>query len=294
MEHLLSYLCNPVYPFTFLSGYGLYISYSHGKRNAAKRLWGLYLKYWVSLLLFVPLACLIGNRDVYPGTWLHVAENVTSLRTSYNGTVWFLFPYSCLVLFSPYIFSCIGRMGRKGWLCTVLFILVTCSLLLHFYGSYFIDHHYVYLLEHVYELLIPFLIGVFCAKEVRYSRLAKRGGAVTLILLATLALLVPMHQWPLGLLYPVYMLMLFLCIALLSLPRFLSQLLRLLGRRATAMWFVHAYFCWYLFSAQFYALRYSLLIYGGLVVVSYIAACLVDTLTATIDRCLQAGFKSAT
>ena len=129
VEHFFSYLCNPVYAFTFLSGYGLYISYNHGRRNNVKRLWGLYLKYWVSLLIFVPLAYFLGFRNVYPGSWLDILENVTSLHTTYNGTVWFLFPYSCLALLSTGIFRWVDKVSRKVLLSSILFILNSATLL---------------------------------------------------------------------------------------------------------------------------------------------------------------------
>jgi hypothetical protein len=73
----------------------------------------------------------------------------------------------------------------------------------------------------------------------------------------------------------------------------LLLLLRMFGRKATGMWFVHAYFCWYIFSAQLYALRYSLLIYVCLIVVSYGVACLVDMLSAAITRCGQTTSETA-
>lgn len=286
-EHFISYLCNPVYAFTFLSGYGLYISYYRGRKNNIQRLWRLYLKYWVSLFLFVPIAYSLGQRHVYPGSWLDILENVTSLRTSYNGTIWFLFPYSCLTLLSSKIFKWVDNVSRNTLLYSILFILVTCSLLLHSYGNYFISHHYIYQLEHIYELLIPFLIGTFCAKEIKYSDYTSQNVTIVFILLLTFSLIIIIHDWPIGLLYPVYMLGIFLCVSLLKLPNSLGIFFSSLGQKATSMWFVHAYFCWYLFSDQLYSLKYSIFIYVTLIMVSYIFAWIVDALSDRVSKCVH-------
>lgn len=44
-------------------------------------------------------------------------------------------------------------------------------------------------------------------------------------------------------------------------PRVLDAFLMEMGRRSTSMWFVHTYFCYYLFHDWIYGFRYPLLIF---------------------------------
>lgn len=292
VERIITSICNPVYAFTFLSGYGLWISYKNrkGAKNHGKRLYKLFLKYWVSLLIFVPIAHLWGDNSIYPGSWRDILENATSIRTSYNGTIWFLFPYSCLVVLSAPLFHYIKRLKRKVLLSIILLNTILCSLLLHFYGSFLITHRYLYQLEHVYELLIPFLIGAFWAKEIKYgNRTLQRGGMILIVLIA-LGFLI--RNLSIGLFSPVYMLSLFICISFLRLPRIWSRMFRTFGQKATGMWFVHAYFCWYIFSDWLYAFKYSIIIYASLVAVSYVSACVVDVISDSLNKLSLHFFNS--
>lgn len=60
---------NPVYFFTFLSGYGLYLSYKKGKSDNFLRVKKLYFHYWFYTIFFVLIGFLLAKPG-YPGGWL--------------------------------------------------------------------------------------------------------------------------------------------------------------------------------------------------------------------------------
>ncbi len=84
--HLFSRCTGPVAFYLILSGYGLYISSKSGrKQNSLKRILKLYVHYWITLILFIPLGCRVIGSQVYPGSFSKFLENVTGWNTSYNG-----------------------------------------------------------------------------------------------------------------------------------------------------------------------------------------------------------------
>ena len=55
-------------------------------------------------------------------------------------------------------------------------------------------------------------------------------------------------------------------------PRWLKAILLELGHKSMAMWMIHTWLAYYLFRPQVYSLRYPVLIFLLLIVVSYILA----------------------
>ena len=109
--HLFSRCTGPVAFYLILSGYGLYISSKSGrKQNSLKRILKLYVHYWITLILFIPLGCRVIGSQVYPGSFSKFLENVTGWNTSYNGEIWFLFPYVLLTISSPFLFHILNKM----------------------------------------------------------------------------------------------------------------------------------------------------------------------------------------
>lgn len=282
LTHILSSLCNPVYAFTFLSGYGLFIAYSsQGRLNVWQRLNALYLKYWLSLIIFVFMGYCLGLGDKYPGSWLIILENVTSWKTSYNGTIWFLFPYSVLLIASPKIFYFLNSIHRIWSYVAVFLLFVVCSMLLHWYGSFLISNHPLYVIEHIAELLIPFIIGMIFVRDIKYSVIKKKlygqGTTVVVLLLFVFCFIgILIRDWPLGLFTPIYVLGLYIYISLINIPKYLSRVLCSLGKHSTSIWFIHAYYCWYFFPNEVYSLKYPIFIFLGLLGSSYISALLLD------------------
>jgi hypothetical protein len=163
--NLLTRCTNPVTFFIFLSGYGLYISFRKGKRGNGKRIAKLYLHYWISLAIFVTIGAFVIGTSKYPGTWQNALINITAWNTTYNGEIWFLFPYMLLALTSPWLFKIMDKMNP-----IILFIITgifhfATYLSIHLYGaSYLYNHMLPYMPILYFNLLFGFTLGMLCAK----------------------------------------------------------------------------------------------------------------------------------
>lgn len=99
LAFLLSRATNPVPFFLILSGYGLYtVIRKNSQYNILRKMRRLYIHYWITLSIFVPLGAWIVGCDRYPGSIITIIKNVTAWHTTWNGEIWFLFPYLLLVV----------------------------------------------------------------------------------------------------------------------------------------------------------------------------------------------------
>ena len=63
--HYMIFAMNPVDFFMVLSGYGLYYTFCHGRRNNLKRTLRLYIHYWITLIISKPITLLSKTKDIY-------------------------------------------------------------------------------------------------------------------------------------------------------------------------------------------------------------------------------------
>ena len=116
---LVYYFAQACYPVTFymiLSGYGLTYLYNQGMlslKKQTKRLFKLYIHYWLVLIIFVSIAYFI-RPNLYKYDLLHIIGNITAIRCNYNGEVWFLFPYASISLTSFPIIHYVYQLKDKN------------------------------------------------------------------------------------------------------------------------------------------------------------------------------------
>lgn len=97
---ILSRASNPVAFFLILGGYGLFRVSQHGDKRRWVRVLKLYFHYWLITVLFVFIGHFL-SPAIYPGSWFVFVANLSSVVTSYNAQMWFLFPYVILSLVAP-------------------------------------------------------------------------------------------------------------------------------------------------------------------------------------------------
>lgn len=257
--------CNPVGCYLFISGYGLYFT-SKARPNMGgqiKRIVKLYKLYWLSLLVFVPLACWL-RPESYPGSWTVSLESITAFRTYWNGEIWFLFPYVVLVLTSKWLFRLLDRVGCLRMM-AVSYVLTFAAMFLvsRYYTAFFRDHYAIYQVVLYFDCLFMFVMGaVFCKCADRefhgpVARLLAQPQWVLLALFALVFLSICIVDFsPYGQLCSLVMISLFVRIEWLGI---IKRGWRLLGRYSTVVWFVHTWICYYCFKDYIYALHYPLL-----------------------------------
>lgn len=287
---LLARGLNPVPFFIVLSGYGFYRMYEGGGKLHFTRVLKLYVHYWITLLIFVPLACMLGFKQ-YPGDIWEILGNLSAWSTTYNGETWFILPYAVTAIASPGIFRAVNRLGSPlGRFCLVGatgLLYFASYLLIHLYGSYLYYHMLVYLPVLFLEFLFPFVLGMELAAcngiERRISeRLGSNMAIVLLLALISIRLCIKT-----GVFQPVFSLLFILIFNAIRLRSTARAFLSTVGKRATSIWLIHTWFCYYLFHDFIYSLGHPFVVFGVTFFLSYLSSLLIDKLRDITFRFLN-------
>lgn len=257
--------CNPVGLYLFMSGYGLYFTHNANRRRGGYlRIINLYKSYWLTLFVFLPIAhCLAPSS--YPGNWLNVIENITAFRTTWNGEIWFLFPYILLVLSCKWVFALLNKLGTMKMLAfTYILYFISIFLVSHCYSSFFAHHYAIYHIVLYFDCLFMFVMGAMFCKHARHEftgpivRLLSLPQPVLLLLFALVFLFgcAVKHGAVYGPFRQAFMIILFVRINWFG---FIKKCFRFLGRYSTMVWFIHTWICYYCFKDFIYSLHYPLL-----------------------------------
>lgn len=300
---LLTYLvraANPVSFFLILGGYGMYCVWQKGDKHRWSRIWKLMQHYWIVLLVFVGIGHFM-FPDKYPGGWLKVLCNVTAFDTSYNGEMWFLFPYICLTLLAPWIFK-ICEILRVRYVLLVSFVIsLGTSFIISRYGDqYLYCNMWAYNPFLIVHLSFAFLLGAMAAREISYDNASNddnrliplmpksaigggdlKGSWIWLLLAALVAFRCCFDTSAFHTLYAFAFIYLFI-----RAPRWrwLDKVLMELGNKSMDMWMIHSWFCYYLFHDWIYGFRYPLVIMAVLVIISYLSAVVVGKIAKVIFK----------
>ena len=310
---LLTYLvraANPVSFFLILGGYGMYCVWQKGDKHRWSRIWKLMLHYWIVLLVFVSIGYFL-HPDRYPGGWLKVIGNVTAFDTSYNGEMWFLFPYICLTLLSPWLFKFCERFRVRYVLLVSFVISLGTSFIISRYGAQYLYYNmWVYNPFLIVHLSFAFLLGAMACKCRSLSpALPSREGALMenrvgggnfkklwnlktqklwnhsawnwLLLIALVVFRCCFDTSAFHTLYAFAFIWLFL-----RAPRWgwVDKMLAELGNKSMDMWMIHSWFCYYLFHDWIYGFRYPVVIMAVLVIITYLSAVMVGKIAIIIRR----------
>ena len=284
--HLLTRACNPVSFFLLLSGYGMYIVYQKGDRHRFTRIARQYIHHWVVLTIFLIIGVFAFNKSI--GSFITIISNYTGFEATYNGELWFLFPYVLLAVTSPYLFHFTDRYSTKYVLIILCFIGFCTSFLISRYGDAFFYHNYwAYNPLLYFHLMFSFYLGAMSAKHRTFEAISvhkvapylKKYGVLLLILLIIIRLFFRTSAFHAFYVYA--FIALFLNI---NRPEFLDKVLAFLGKHSMNMWMIHSWFCYYLFKDFIYGFRYPLLILIVLLTVSLISSMLVDMICKPITK----------
>ena len=266
-------ICVPLY--CFLSGYGLTCKYPYERDYIWKKALRLYEQYWFVLLLFTAVGFAIG-AERYHWNLREIAGNFIGYQTSWNPTLWFLFPYVLLFAISkPIINVC-----QKNWF---LSLGVT---LLSFIGAMFllkqdktggicINALAKAILE-IFRLLPAFLFGVI-AKQKESFETSKYNKKPILIPLSTIGVITACFVWR-DFMHPFYGICAVYLICNIHWNEKVSQVLQWFGKKNVWLWFCHAYFTYtYLHFMTAWA-KWPVCIYIVTVGLSLLAALLFEKL----------------
>ncbi len=272
MAKWLSNACGPVDFFLLLSGYGLAYTYEHKGLyfiQQVKRIFKLYVHYWIILLIFVFLGFLI-KPESYPGPWSLFLSDFLGWSCFYNGEMWFLLPYCMVSLASPLIISFAKRFGLLKFVFMMGVIQVmTCYIISRYGARYLYDNMLLYRPLQFFHFLYAFSVGVvFYLSEFNFNKVIPSWGlAISIILLVVFV-----SSFGNSVVYMVYVPLMVILFCQMSFPRWIERILMELGRKSMPIWMIHTWYCYYLFQSQIYSLRYPIFILGGAILISYLTA----------------------
>jgi len=276
----LAAACNPVAFFLILSGYGLSFIHSRGcltYKGQGRRIVKLYVHYWIILVVFVGLGCVL-RPDRYPGNWQEVVGNLTNWISTYNPETWFLLPYVCIAMTSPVILKIVDKLGNTlALICTFVLHLGSAYIVSRYIATGLLTNRLVELIVIYFEFYLSFVIGAVMHRiaergELR-PRILTQNTALTIGLIVILVVakcLLNSSLRPLStIIHPFYAALLILLFICLPFGKCSRAFFTALGHRSMVIWMTHTFFSVYLFSDFIYGMRYPLLIFAVTLAVSY-------------------------
>lgn len=277
-----NFCTNCIHLYLFLGGYGLYITYKNRKLKSKRRSFFLYLNYWIMLLLMLPIGYIV-SPDVYPGSLTKFLLNFVAWDYSYNTTWWFLFPYILIILTAKHLFGLLDKWGGfYVFIITYLLNLIT-SYTISRYGEKYLYYNLVIYIPFLYfHLLNAFYTGAIFAKYDIFWMIKENIGNIQYknwICLISIFLLILVKGYVTTSIINIYVVCLFFSlICCLDRPQWMDKVLLKLGEGSTNMWFVHAFVCIYFLHDLTYSLKYPLLAYLFVVVCSYVAHLVINSI----------------
>lgn len=287
LVHVLTKSMNPVAFFLILSGYGIYKSW---RKNNDQNRWGRLLKllihFWMILLVFVAIGHHI-KPDRYPGDLFTFILNFSTLIKTYNGELWFLFPYICVSILAPYIFKITQNLKWYWIVVGALLIYIGTLFMMTRVIIHFPDiEKGLYVLLCIPLFLFNFSLGMLCASHNIYERMSKWtsdawGGIICWLLVV--CVFVSSFFIPYNFFYAFFLISL---LAVAPFPKFISVTLVKLGNQSMNMWMIHSWFCYHLFTNFIYSFEYPILIFFVLVVISYALSKIFNILCMPLEQWL--------
>lgn len=272
--------------FTFISGYGLYISYNKGVtyKGILKRIYKLYLNYWLVFVVFISTA-LVMNKYIF--NFKQFVMNFIGISDSYNGEWWFLRLYIMLLIIYPLIIKLTYRFDK--------YVILVVSFIANIAGLGLTKLFILIGIKSTVINLIPillggqflFVLGIIIAKNGMYTiiknkiRLSSISYLISLV--ATVSIISLILDVPIVgevaklILIPVFI---FILSNLISENSILSKL----GEHSTNMWLIHSFFCYYLFQNFTFASKYSVLITTQLIFVTIMISVVVNKVSGFMQH----------
>ena len=283
LVYILTRMTNPVAFFVMLSGYGLYATWKKGDKHRWTRIITLVLHYWLILFIFVSIGMSVVPSK-YPGTWGNIVQNLTAYNTTYNSEHWFLFPYILLALSSPFLFRICDKVNKFVVIgVSYIIYLVTCFLISRYGETYLFTHMLVYHPILYGSLLFNFLVGALACKN-RWLKLYEHPKVNRWAWGILVLVCVVRCCFETGAFHNLYVYMFILIWLQASRPMWLKSFLMHLGKHSMNIWLIHSFFCYHIFHGWIYSFKYPVLIYGMLLLISYLSSCLINFVYAIGEK----------
>lgn len=289
-------LCVAIY--AFLSGYGmskwarqsvtLVISpqkqFLRSCQKSVKQLISFYAKFWTVFLLFVPIGVLFFDKEHS----LQVLLRGLFLGEYYNGEWWYMKEYLSMMVLFPLLTSVllfIEKNSIKKNLIVFTAIIINVVFLRLFFWHTIFGHVFIWCINtfsgvYIQIFVLGFLIGKYNVYEIINLRCNISGLVSSIAVIAVLCGRFFYVKDPAQNDCDIIAIPFFIYFVVNGLhkidARGVKTVLQYIGKYSTFMWLSHSFFLYYYFQKHILALRYSLLIYAWLLVISLFVAVLLD------------------
>ena len=293
--------------FVFLSGFGLYYSFSKKEvgtwKAILKRIFNFLVSYWVIVIIFA----LIKYPILKIGTEFNLKEfvfNFFGITNSYCGEWWFVGLYIELLLLLPVIKKLFNKLSNKKMLSLIfgLFFLtfgfkMCCKM--NQTLSKFSDNDFVEEIINLLYWLPSFMLGYYFAKnnvfknwyeKLQNSKFYNKKFVFIsiglIIIIRSLAWIFPLIvlKKELHATYiDIFIVPIFIFLISLTYKR-PSKFFLFIGNNSKNMWLIHTPLCYYLFPNFICMPRFSILIYLFLVSLTIIISVIIDKLVKLFLR----------
>lgn len=297
---LFSDACVPI--FAFVSGYGLYYSYTNSPHSYSEknktRTKNLYLRYWIILFIFAVVLGKVMNVEGYPGSWEKLFLNITGLNPSYNGAWWFFTTYILFVFTSRFWFKILDKINPYIFM-VFLFAIYVTAFYFRVYNNNIFDGELVNWLHYQSAMyfctLFQFMLGAFSIKyrwNDYISKMFNNIKARSIIVILGITSLVFLHGLIPNFIIAPFTAICFIFLFLqLRLPKIADDILDFFTPHATNLWLIHMFIYITYFSDLIYAPQYPILIFSWLVFLCVIASYVVN---AIYNRALTLNERRST
>ena len=282
--HILTRATNPVPFFLILGGYGMYTVYKIGDKHRFTRVLKLYIHYLVISAFFLLVACIFIGRATPSVT--DIFSNITGFYTTWNGEVWFLFPYAILSLTSAWLFRLTDKYRTRYVLLSLFFINLCTSFAISRYGEAFFYHnYYAYNPLLYFHLMFPFYLGAMWARHGLPNVFLKEHSLPPLsYTILLLVLIIARFCFSTGAWHPLYVFAFIYLFLNIKMPPLITDILKHIGCHSMNIWMIHSWICYYLWHDWIYSLKYPAVIYFTLLFLSYIVSVIVNAICKPIEK----------
>lgn len=289
LANILSRACHPVSFYLILGGVGLYSVWKSCRgtfKDNVKRVFILYVRYWIILLIFVTMGCFL-RSEKYPGSLSDIIGNFTSFYTSYNGEYWFLFPYSILTLSAPFLFKLLNQFKWKLLLLSFIIGIGTSFLISRFGEKYLFNNMIIYNPLLCFHLLFPFILGATLAWTCYRIPVEKFLPNKRLVWIFIIAIFSIPCIIDISVFYSFYVLIFILFFNEAPKCSWVKKSLSFLGNHSMNMWLIHTWFAYYLFHDFIYGFKYPIVIYFVLLLLSLCTSICVNFISNPIIKLIK-------
>ncbi len=282
IEKIISNACGIcVGIFTFLSGYGLYITIGNEKNTCGRltRIKNILYHYWFIFLIFIPIGVLLGK---YEFNVKRIILNFFLIQSNYNYEWWYMTFYIIMLAVYPFCLKII----EKKWNIIVSFFLMILGMGMVKFAEIFSQVQIIYrIIDIVFIWQFLFVLGMYFSKYKifdKFNYLKNKKMVVLSLFVLMISLFIIADIPVIGEIYKMLSVVpIIYCLSLLITE---NTILLKLSKYCTDIWLTHTFITTYFLSEFIYSLKNTIVIYVVAVILSLFLAYLTETLFTMIKK----------